>query len=125
MPVLHAPAGPTHDLGPTRFTSLATPSRGGGHSAVWLVEIDPGTPATPHSMSEEEVFVVVAGTAAVRLGDGAPETARQGDAVVMPPGVRFEISPAGAGPLRMICCTRVGALARTDDGTEFTPPWSQ
>jgi quercetin dioxygenase-like cupin family protein len=125
MSVLHAPTGPTHDLGPTRFTSLATPSRGSGQSAVWLVEIDPGTPPTPHSMSEEEVFVVLAGAAAVRLGDGDRETARAGDAVVMPPGVRFEISPSGDDPLRMVCCTRVGARARTDDGAEFTPPWSE
>ncbi len=125
MAVLPAPTVPTHDLGPTRFTSLATPSRGTGQSAVWLVEIDPGTPPTPHSMSAEEVFVVLAGAAAVRLGDGAHETATVGDAVVMPPDVRFEISPHGDEPLRMLCTTRIGARARTDDGAEFTPPWSE
>jgi mannose-6-phosphate isomerase-like protein (cupin superfamily) len=76
-------------------------------------------------MSEEEVFVVIDGRAAVRLDGGAEETAVPGDAVVMPAGVRFEISPAGADALRMICCTRAGAQARTDDGVEFTPPWSQ
>jgi mannose-6-phosphate isomerase-like protein (cupin superfamily) len=48
-----------------------------------------------------------------------------GDAVVVPPGVRFEISPSGDHPLRMLCNTRVGALARTDDGVDFTPPWSE
>ena len=125
MPVIPAPAGPTHDLGPTRFTSLATPSRGSAHTSVWLVEIEPGTPPTPHSMSEEEIFVILDGRAAVRLDGGDHESAGPGDAVVMPPGVRFEISPASAEPLRMMCCTRVGAQARTDDGAEFTPPWSQ
>ena len=69
MPVIHAPAGPTHDLGPTRFTSLATPTRGSSRSSVWQVEIDPGTPPTPHSVTSEEIFVVLAGVAAVRLGD--------------------------------------------------------
>ena len=125
MPVIHAPAGPTHDLGPTRFTSLATPSRGSGDSSIWIVEIDAGTPPTPHSMSAEEIFVVLSGCAAVRIGDGDQELAHEGDAVVMPPAVIFEISPFGDQPLRMVCCTRVGALARTMDGAEFPPPWSE
>ena len=28
MPIVQAPGGPTHELGGTRFTSLASPSRG-------------------------------------------------------------------------------------------------
>lgn len=125
MPVIHAPDGPTHELGSTRFTSLATPTRGSGESSVWQVEIEPGTPPTPHSVTREEVFVLLEGAARVRLGDRAPETARPGDAVVVPAGVRFEISPVGAGCLRMICCLPVGGQARTEDGALFTPPWAQ
>jgi hypothetical protein len=41
MPVLTAPATPTHDLGGARFTSLATPSRGATDTSVWKVEILP------------------------------------------------------------------------------------
>jgi quercetin dioxygenase-like cupin family protein len=70
-----------------------------------LVEIEPGMPPARHSMSDEEMFVVLDGRAAVRLDGGDHESARPGDAVVMPPGVRFEISPAGAETLRMMCCT--------------------
>jgi len=125
VPVIPTPAEPTHDLGPTRFTSLATPSRGSASTAVWLVEIAPGTPPTPHSMTVEEVFVVLDGRATVRIGDGPVEITGPGDAVVVPPGVRFEISPHGDDPLRMVCCTSVGARARTADGAEFAPPWAQ
>lgn len=125
MPVLPAPTSPTHDLGPTHFTALATPSRGSTRLSVWLVEIEPGTPPTPHSMTDEEVFVVLRGKAAVRIGEGPHDTAEPGDAVVMPAGTRFEISPVGAERLHMVCCARVGTQARTDDGHEFTPPWSQ
>src|SRR6185437_1945537 len=53
MPVLTAPATPTHDLGGARFTSLATPSRGATDTSVWKVEILPGAPATPHSLTRE------------------------------------------------------------------------
>jgi quercetin dioxygenase-like cupin family protein len=124
MPVLHAPATPTHDLGGTRFTSLATPTCGATDTAVWTVEILPGTPATPHSLTREEVFVVLDGTAGVRIA-GVPEEAGPGDAIVVPAGVEFALSNAGAGPLRLVCCFPVGGQARLADGSTFTPPWAQ
>jgi quercetin dioxygenase-like cupin family protein len=124
MPVIPAPTAPTHDLGSSRFTSLATPSRGSTESSVWQVEIAPGTPATPHSLTHEEVLVVLEGRAAVRL-DGEASSADAGDAIAVPPGVRFAIAPVGDDPLRMLCCMPVGGQARTDDGAVFTPPWAE
>jgi mannose-6-phosphate isomerase-like protein (cupin superfamily) len=124
MPVLTAPAAPTHDLGGARFTSLASPSRGATDTSVWKVEILPGTPATPHSLTREEVFVVLEGTAAVRIAGDAGQAAA-GDAIVVPPGVEFEVANAGPGPLRLVCCLPVGGQARLADGTTFTPPWAE
>ncbi len=123
MPVIPAPTAPTHELGSTRFTSLATPSRGSTESSVWQVEIAPGTPATPHSLTHEEVFVVLAGRATVRLGDEV-SMAGPGDAIAVPADVRFEIAPVGDDELRMLCCMPVGGQACTDDGAVFTPPWA-
>ena len=123
MPVVHAPVEPTHDLGDTRFTSLTTPSSGATDTAVWRVELAPGTPAPPHSVTREEVLVVLSGVATVRLGD-AHDIARAGDAIVVPPGVPFELSNAGDQELRMVCCMPVGGGARAADGTVFIPPWA-
>lgn len=123
MPIIPAPAAPTHDLGDTRFTALASPSRGSNETSVWIVEIDPGTPATPHRLTREEVFVVLDGTASVRVGEVAG-TADAGDAVVVPPGVDFEIAAAGATTLRMVCCLPIGGQACVGDAT-FTPPWAE
>lgn len=123
MAVIPAPAAPTHELGPTRFTSLATPRRGSLATSVWRVEIAPGTPPTPHSLTREEVFVVLGGSARVHL-DGVPATARTGDAIAVPPGVRFSLEPAGSETLRLLCCMPVDGQARTDDGATFTPPWA-
>lgn len=123
MPVLPAPPAPTHDLGHARFTSLATPSRGSTDSAVWTVEIAVGAPATPHSLTREEVFVVLDGVAAVRLA-GERATAARGDAIVVPAGVDFELGNGGEAPLRLLCCLPVGGMARLADGTTFTPPWA-
>jgi mannose-6-phosphate isomerase-like protein (cupin superfamily) len=124
MAVLDAPTTPTHDLGGARFTSLATPARGSTDTAVWIVEILPGTPATPHSLTREEVFVVLDGTAGVRIA-GAAEEAGAGDAIVVPAGAEFELSNAGGDPLRLLCCFPVGGQARLADGSTFTPPWAQ
>jgi mannose-6-phosphate isomerase-like protein (cupin superfamily) len=123
MGVISRPDQATHDLGGTRFTSLATPSRGSAETSVWVVEIDPGTPATPHSLTREEVFVVLDGVAATRVGedDGVAET---GDAIVVPAGVRFEIANGGEEPLWLLCCLPVGGEAVTAEG-RFTPPWAE
>ena len=124
MPVLAAPATPTHEVGGTRFTSLATPSRGATDTCVWKVEILPGTPAAPHSLTREEVFVVLEGTASARIA-GQASQARAGDAIVVPAGVEFELANAGDEPLRLLCCLPVGGQARLADGATFTPPWAQ
>ncbi len=124
MPVLRAPAAPTHDLGHARFTSLATPSRGSTDTSVWMVEILPDAPATPHSLTREEVFVVLEGTASVRIA-GRDGQAEAGDAIVVPAGVEFELANAGTAPLRLVCCLPVGGQGRIGDGAPFTPPWAE
>ena len=123
MSVITAPESPTHDLGGTRFTSLATPSRGSAETSVWVVEIDPGMPATPHSLTREEVFVVLDGVATTSV-DGVVGLASAGDAIVVPPAVPFEIANHGQGVLRLLCCLPVGGEAVTADG-RFVPPWAR
>ena len=124
MTVIPAPAAPTHQLGGASFTSLATPSRGSKDTSVWQVEIQPGTPATPHRLTREEVFVVLAGRADVRIG-GQAATAEPGDVIVVPVAVDFEIVAGGTEPLRALCCLPVGGQAQLADGEPFTPPWAQ
>src|SRR5262245_5392756 len=100
MPVIQAPTAPTHDLGGARFTSLATPSRGSVATSVWTVEISPGAPAVPHTLTREEVFVVLAGRAAVSIGEDE-QTAHAGDAIVVPVDTLFQLANAGTEPLRL------------------------
>lgn len=123
MPIIHAPAEATHDIGAARFTSLATPSRGSTETAVWQVEVDVGAPATPHSLTREEVFVVLDGTATVRIGT-VEGLAERGDAIVVPADTEFELSNGSDSVLRLLCCFPVGGQARLD-GATFTPPWAE
>lgn len=124
MPVIKAPAAPTHELGAARFTSLATPTTGSTDTSVWHVEIAPGHPAQPHMLTRQEVFVVLAGRAAVRI-DGQPATADPGDAIVVPARTPFQLECAGDEPLRALCCLPVGGQAFVADGQPFTPPWAE
>jgi mannose-6-phosphate isomerase-like protein (cupin superfamily) len=123
MAVIPAPPAPTHETHGARFTSLATPSRGSSDTSVWLVEIAAGTAGTTHSLTREEVFVVLAGRAEVHL-DGETSLAAAGDAIVVPAGVPFSLAPAGDEPLRALCCLPVGGQGRLADGEPFTPPWA-
>jgi mannose-6-phosphate isomerase-like protein (cupin superfamily) len=124
MGVVPAPSTPTHALGGASFTSLATPSRGSTETSVWLVEITPGTAGTPHRLTREEVFVVLAGRAEVSLGDQISH-ATAGDAIVVPAGIPFALAPAGEEPLRALCCLPVGGQGQLTEGEPFTPPWAQ
>ena len=123
MTVIPAPAEPTHDLGGTRFTTLAAPSTGTTETSMWRVSIDPGVAPTPHAVTREEIFLVLDGVADVEI-DGTRRSAKPGDAIAIPPGVRFTLSNALDRPLELLCCLPVGGQAVTEAGT-FTPPWAQ
>jgi mannose-6-phosphate isomerase-like protein (cupin superfamily) len=124
MAVIPAPTAPTHVVGAAQFTSLATPSRGSQETSVWRVEIAPHTPATPHSLTREEVFVVLDGVATVVLDDHR-SSACAGDAIVVPAGVEFALSNHDELPLQLLCCLPVGGQACIDGGAPFTPPWAE
>ncbi|GAA3617854.1 cupin domain-containing protein [Microlunatus ginsengisoli] len=124
MSVITAPTEPTHDLGDTRFTSLATPSLGSTDTAVWIAELDPGVEAVPHSLTREEIFVVLAGRAGVRL-DGTELIAGRADAIVVPPGVELVLRNLSEDPLKLLCCMPVGGEALMADGSRLSPPWSR
>jgi mannose-6-phosphate isomerase-like protein (cupin superfamily) len=123
MPVIAAPTSPTHEVGGTRFTSLATPSRGSARTSIWQVEIPAGETPTPHELTDEEIFVVLEGAASVTI-DGDVSSAGVGDAVVVPAGVSFVLANAGDQALRLLCCQPVGGQAVLPGGEPFTPPWA-
>ncbi len=123
MTVIAAPLGPTHELPGTSFTSLATPGVGATETSVWKVAIAPGTAPTPHSLTRGEVFVVLRGTAAVRIDDRS-EAAGAGDVIIVPADVTFELANGGDTPLEALCCMPVGGQARFAGGEPFTPPWA-
>jgi quercetin dioxygenase-like cupin family protein len=124
MPILKSPPTFTHELAHARFTSLATPRRGAQETSVWRVRLEPGQPAAPHSLTREEIFVVLSGSAYVSLA-GERGVARSGDAIVVPPHLEFSLTADEAGPVELLCCLPVGGKAQLADGSAFVPPWAE
>ena len=123
MPIISAPARASHELPHAHFTSLATPRLGAAETSVWRVRLLGGEPV-PHSLTREEIFVVLAGRARVCL-DGQWQVAEAGDSIVVPKDVAFAIGNAGGEPVELLCCLPVGGKARLADGQVFTPPWAE
>jgi mannose-6-phosphate isomerase-like protein (cupin superfamily) len=123
MPVITAPASPSHELPGTRFTALASPSRGTTENSVWRVSLTPGTAPTAHCVTREEIFVITRGHGAATL-DGKTHALGPGDTLVVPPRVAFSVEAHGPEPLEAIVCLPVGGQAMLPGGEPFTPPWA-
>jgi quercetin dioxygenase-like cupin family protein len=123
MPVITRPASATHELPGARFTTLASPSCGSAETALWTVEVLPGAEPVPHRLTREEIFIALGGEARATL-DGVAHRVREGDALVLPPGVDFSIVATGEVPFRAVVCLPVGGQAVLPGGEPFTPPWA-
>lgn len=123
MPVI-SPASAIKPFPGGTFTPLASPSRGTERTSIWQVEIEPGPLPEPHSVTDEQILVVVEGEATVVLGDETLK-ATTGDAIVVPANTDFALRSAGDRTLRLMTVLPVGGRVRMADGTMFTPPWAE
>lgn len=127
MPVVHADTAPRFTLPQapqTRFTGLASPSRGARETSVWRLSLGGGTPAGAHSLDREEIIVGLGGRAVARIGDHEYAVGA-GDAIIVPAGERFSLANPYAEPFEALAVLPVGAHAALADGEWFTPPWTE
>jgi len=96
--------------GPQWPTLQRLVDRANGSDAVTiLINIFAGNQAVPeHTHEVEEVLLVTAGECTITV-NGLPEAAREGDAVIVPPGTNHAISHA-SGEL----CQVIAVLASPD-----------
>jgi quercetin dioxygenase-like cupin family protein len=132
MPIVHAEDAVVHDLHGARFTSYAAPSRGSQELCAWRLDVPPGTPGQPHTVTREEVVFVLSGTLHVSLSPGPAgidaaqaEPSRPGDAVVIPRGSTLRVANLGTEPASAWVTTSAGLEAVLPDGTRLTPPWTR
>jgi quercetin dioxygenase-like cupin family protein len=123
MPIIRNDDCPRFQLPGLTVHGLASPRRGAAETCVWRLRLDPGAPAFPHSVTREEIFVAIAGTARATL-DGIAHDLHPGDALLVPAGVTFALGNPSAEPFEAVVTLPVGGQAVTGDGT-FTPPWAE
>ena len=123
MHLIKRSSAPAFEVPGLSVVGLAAPSRGAAETCVWRITMAPGTPATPHSVSREEIFVALSGEARVEL-DGRPQILAAGDALVVPAGETLSLSNPGAEPFSALAMIPVGAQAVFPGGQRFSPPWT-
>jgi quercetin dioxygenase-like cupin family protein len=123
MHLIKASAAPVFEIPGLSVIGLAAPSRGAAETCVWRITIAPGTPATPHAIDREEIFVALSGAARIDL-DGRPQVVAAGDTLVVPAGQTFALSNPNAEPFTALAVLPVGGRAVLADGALFCPPWT-
>ena len=124
MPHIAKDAAPTFTIPGLTVTGFAAPSRGATETSVWMIELAPGAPATPHTMDREEVFVALAGRATATVAEREHDVSA-GEALIVPAGETFALANPHGEPFRAVVALPVGGRARLADGDAFTPPWAE
>ena len=123
MHLIKSSSAPAFEIPGLSVVGLAAPSLGASETCVWRITLPPGTPATPHAISREEIFVALSGEARIEL-DGRDHVLAPGDTLVVPAGEMFSLSNPGAEPFTALAVLPVGGQAMLPGGERFSPPWT-
>ncbi|WP_354639349.1 cupin domain-containing protein [Kitasatospora camelliae] len=123
MPVVRSTEAVVHEIHGARFLSYARQETGSTALRAWRLEIPAGTEGVEHTVSHEEVLLLLTGTPVVTL-DGAATAPDPTDAVIVPAGTRLKVDNPGPGPVTAWVTTSAGLQATLPDGTTITPPWA-
>jgi quercetin dioxygenase-like cupin family protein len=122
VPVERSEEHPTFEVGTTKVTSFAAPSRGSDEVALFRIDVPPGGGLPAHHHDHHDVLTVLSGGGTFHIGDEAFGI-EMGDSVVVPIGVVHFLEAGDEGAT--IVATMLGGtnLVRADDGSEVVPPW--
>ncbi|MDQ1712649.1 MAG: hypothetical protein QOE45_2099 [Frankiaceae bacterium] len=120
--IIHSADAPTFQQDGLLATGYASPSRGADIS-LWKLTLPAGNRSPLHSLSRDEAFLALGGTAVATI-DGEEHAFAAGDCLVVPAGAEFSLRVGDEG-LEAVCAMPAGAQASLlPDGPTFTPPWA-
>ncbi|WP_371496073.1 cupin domain-containing protein [Kitasatospora sp. NBC_00374] len=122
MPIIRSTEPTIHETHGARFVSYASTATGSTELSAWRVELDAGTTGVEHTVSREEVFLVLTGAPVLAL-DGAQAVLTPGDTAVAPAGTRLCIHTTDH-PATLWVTTSTGLTATLPDGSVIAPPWA-
>jgi mannose-6-phosphate isomerase-like protein (cupin superfamily) len=91
--------------------------------SAWRVLLAPGAASPEHTLTSDEAFVALRGSARVEL-DGESEKLTAGDCLIVAPERRFTIRNDGVEPFEAVCCMAAGGQAVVEGEGSFVPPWA-
>ncbi|NUS72870.1 MAG: cupin domain-containing protein [Corynebacteriales bacterium] len=105
------------------MTSIATPSRGTAEISTWRVEMEAGAQGPAHTISREQIWAILDGSATVTIDSGTHEV-RAGDALVLPPTETRQITAGNEG-LQALVSMPAGGHATIPGNSAVHPlPWA-
>ena len=123
MTIIRDEQAPRFDGDGVVVTGLASPSRGCASISAWRVVLDPGAASPEHTLTSDEAFVALRGTARVEL-DGEAHEIAAGDCLVVAPDRSFRIRNDGDEPFEAVCAMAAGGRAVVAGQGTFVPPWA-
>ena len=123
MTIIRDEHAPRFDADGVVVTGLASPSRGCASSSAWRVVLDPGAASPEHTLTSDEAFVALRGSARVDL-EGETHDFGPGDCLVVAPHRSFRIRNDGPEPFEAVCCMAAGGQAVVAGHGAFVPPWA-
>lgn len=94
--VMHQGQATEFGMHGSTFRSFVAPARGSEQLCAWQFVVAPETAGTAHRVTHEEVLLVLAGAAHVRIDDTETEVG-EADVVRVPAGATLRIDTTSAG----------------------------
>jgi mannose-6-phosphate isomerase-like protein (cupin superfamily) len=121
--IISSDDAPIFRQGGVTAVGYASPSRGATDLSLWRLSLAAGETSPPHSLTREEVFLALGGSAVATI-DGVEHRFAAGDCLVVAAGVPFVLT-AGADGLDAVCAMAAGGQATIlPDGPTIAPPWA-
>lgn len=123
MPFVTADEAVVHDMHGVRFVSYAAPALGSTELCAWRGEVPAGSGGQVHTVSREEVFLVLSGSVELTI-DGSARLLGTGDVAIAPAGSTLLVANPTEEPAGMWVTTSTGLTATLPDGSSISPPWA-
>lgn len=122
MPFIAASEAVVHQVHGVRFVSYVSSAVGSEELCAWRGEVPAGSGGQAHTISREEVFLVLSGSLELTI-DGNSRLLGVGDAAVAPAGSTLNVANPTEEPAGMWVTTSAGLTATLSDGSRISPPW--
>ncbi|MDA2805659.1 cupin domain-containing protein [Nocardiopsis suaedae] len=123
MPLIRPGDARVHRLHGAEFTGFANSATGAAELRAWQLDVPGGTEGAEHTVTREEVFLILDGEPALTI-DGRAERLAPGDVALVPALSRIRLDNPGDAPARMWVTASAGLAAVMADGSLIRPPWA-